>query len=82
MGLLVVRVVKKSKACESKKWKWRLPKLATNPLDTEAIIRSQKILEMVDYLSLSILIKYVLNYVKISENKRKLGNLQGGDLAC
>ena len=77
MGLLVVRVGKKLKACESKK-----PKLATNPLDTAAIIRSQKVLEMVDYLSLSILIKYVLNYVKISENKRKLGNLQGGDLAC
>ena len=42
---------------------WRLPKLATNPLDTAAIIRSQKVLEMVDYLSLSILIKYVLNYI-------------------
>ena len=58
MGLLVVRVGKKLKACESKK-----PKLATNPLDTAAIIRSQKVLEMVDYLSLSILIKYVLNYI-------------------
>ena len=36
----------------------------TAPLDTEAVIRSQKVvLEVVDYLSLSILIKYVLNYI-------------------